>query len=85
MCVIRKNQSSVAFKVYNKTKMSKEKECLAYSELTLMKRMKHQNIIHLLDDLDTPTSLFMVLELPKVETVVSYLNSDLLFNPKKML
>src|SRR6218665_3022992 len=70
VCVIRKTQSSVAFKVYHKTKMTKEKECLTYSELALMKRMKHQNIIHLLDELDTPSALFMVVELPKVDDIV---------------
>lgn len=56
----------VAIKIYHKMKMGTAKDCFVFSELSLMKRMKHQNLIHLLDDMSTSTEIYLILEMPKV-------------------
>uniref|UniRef100_A0A4W5MYI8 Protein kinase domain-containing protein n=1 Tax=Hucho hucho TaxID=62062 RepID=A0A4W5MYI8_9TELE len=54
-----------ALKIIDKAKCS-GKEHLIENEVAVLRRVKHPNIIQLIDEVDTPTELYLVMELVKV-------------------
>lgn len=43
-----------------------EQEHLIENEVSILRRVKHPNIIMLIEEMDTPTELYLVMELVKV-------------------
>ncbi|XP_034044273.1 serine/threonine-protein kinase DCLK2 isoform X2 [Thalassophryne amazonica] len=63
-CVERSTGKEFALKIINKTKCS-GKEHLIENEVSVLRKVKHPNIIMLIEEVDTPTELYLVMELVK--------------------
>ncbi|XP_052320679.1 serine/threonine-protein kinase DCLK2-like isoform X3 [Oncorhynchus keta] len=63
-CVERSTGKEYALKIIDKAKCS-GKEHLIENEVAVLRRVKHPNIIQLIDEVDTPTELYLVMELVK--------------------
>ncbi|XP_046901884.1 serine/threonine-protein kinase DCLK2 isoform X1 [Hypomesus transpacificus] len=63
-CVERASGKEFALKIIDKTKCS-GKEHLIENEVAVLRRVKHPNIIMLIEELDTTSELFLVMELVK--------------------
>uniref|UniRef100_A0A672FFW9 Serine/threonine-protein kinase DCLK2 n=1 Tax=Salarias fasciatus TaxID=181472 RepID=A0A672FFW9_SALFA len=63
-CVERSTGKEFALKIIDKAKCS-GKEHLIESEVAVLRRVKHPNIIMLIEEVDTPTELYLVMELVK--------------------
>ncbi|XP_061574493.1 serine/threonine-protein kinase DCLK2 isoform X2 [Cololabis saira] len=63
-CVERSTGKEFALKIINKAKCS-GKEHLIENEVAVLRRVKHPNIIMLIEELDTPSDLCLVMELVK--------------------
>uniref|UniRef100_A0A8C5EF56 Serine/threonine-protein kinase DCLK2 n=1 Tax=Gouania willdenowi TaxID=441366 RepID=A0A8C5EF56_GOUWI len=63
-CVERSTGRSYALKIINKDKC-RGKEHMIQSEVSILRRVKHPNIVLLIEEIDTPTELFLVMELVK--------------------
>lgn len=62
MAVDRKSGDDVAVKIIDRSK-SKTNSQMIDSEISIMKRVSHPNIVKLIDDIQTSTSIFLILEL----------------------
>uniref|UniRef100_A0A8C4YVL5 non-specific serine/threonine protein kinase n=1 Tax=Gadus morhua TaxID=8049 RepID=A0A8C4YVL5_GADMO len=63
-CVERSTGREFALKVINKDKCI-GKEHMVQSELSILRRIKHPNIVLLIEEMDTPNELYLVMELVK--------------------
>ncbi|XP_048384806.1 serine/threonine-protein kinase DCLK2 isoform X3 [Stegostoma tigrinum] len=63
-CVERSSGKEYALKIIDKAKCS-GKEHLIENEVAVLRRVKHPNIIMLIEEVDTPTELYLVMELVK--------------------
>ncbi|XP_030590784.1 serine/threonine-protein kinase DCLK2 isoform X2 [Archocentrus centrarchus] len=63
-CVERSTGKEFALKIIDKTKCS-GKEHLIESEVAVLRKVKHPNIIMLIEEVDTPSELYLVMELVK--------------------
>ncbi|KAM6940701.1 serine/threonine-protein kinase DCLK2 [Xenentodon cancila] len=63
-CVERSTGKEFALKIINKARCS-GKEHLIENEVAVLRRVKHPNIIMLIEELDTPSELCLVMELVK--------------------
>ncbi|XP_032419739.1 serine/threonine-protein kinase DCLK2-like [Xiphophorus hellerii] len=63
-CVERSTGKEFALKIINKAKCS-GKEHLIENEVAVLRRVKHPNIIMLIEEVDTPSELCLVMELVK--------------------
>uniref|UniRef100_A0A3B3SYZ8 Serine/threonine-protein kinase DCLK2 n=1 Tax=Paramormyrops kingsleyae TaxID=1676925 RepID=A0A3B3SYZ8_9TELE len=63
-CVERATGMEFALKIIDKAKCS-GKEHLIENEVAILRRVKHPNIIMLIEEVDTPTELYLVMELVK--------------------
>ncbi|XP_016297878.1 serine/threonine-protein kinase DCLK2-like isoform X3 [Sinocyclocheilus anshuiensis] len=63
-CVERSTGKEFALKIIDKNKC-RGKEHLIESEVAVLRRVKHPNIIMLIEEMDTPTELYLVMELVK--------------------
>ncbi|XP_064191401.1 serine/threonine-protein kinase DCLK2-like isoform X4 [Anguilla rostrata] len=63
-CVERSTGKEFALKIIDKAKCS-GKEHLIENEVAVLRRVKHPNIIMLIEEVDTPTELYLVMELVK--------------------
>ncbi|XP_059410274.1 serine/threonine-protein kinase DCLK2-like isoform X7 [Carassius carassius] len=63
-CVERSTGKEFALKIIDKIKC-RGKEHLIESEVAVLRRVKHPNIIMLIEEVDTPTELYLVMELVK--------------------
>ncbi|GCB70061.1 hypothetical protein scyTo_0001186 [Scyliorhinus torazame] len=63
-CVERSSGKEYALKIIDKAKCS-GKEHLIENEVAVLRRVKHPNIIMLVEEVDTPTELYLVMELVK--------------------
>ncbi|XP_017341903.1 serine/threonine-protein kinase DCLK2 isoform X1 [Ictalurus punctatus] len=63
-CVERATGQEYALKIIDKAKCS-GKEHLIANEVAILRRVRHPSIIHLIEEVDTPTELYLVMELVK--------------------
>ncbi|XP_072477327.1 serine/threonine-protein kinase DCLK2 isoform X1 [Notamacropus eugenii] len=63
-CIERSTGKEFALKIIDKTKCC-GKEHLIENEVSILRRVKHPNIIMLIEEMDTATELFLVMELVK--------------------
>ncbi|XP_044537630.1 serine/threonine-protein kinase DCLK2 [Gracilinanus agilis] len=63
-CIDRSTGKEFALKIIDKTKCC-GKEHLIENEVSILRRVKHPNIIMLIEEMDTATELFLVMELVK--------------------
>ncbi|KAL4618143.1 serine/threonine-protein kinase DCLK2-like [Arapaima gigas] len=63
-CVERATGMEFALKIINKAKCS-GKEHLIENEVAVLRKVKHPNIIMLIEEVDTPSELYLVMELVK--------------------
>ncbi|NXV37333.1 DCLK2 kinase, partial [Rissa tridactyla] len=63
-CVERSTGKEFALKIIDKAKCC-GKEHLIENEVSILRQVKHPNIIMLIEEMDTPTELFLVMELVK--------------------
>ncbi|XP_050973237.1 serine/threonine-protein kinase DCLK2 isoform X1 [Labeo rohita] len=63
-CVERATGKEFALKIIDKNKC-RGKEHLIENEVAVLRRVKHPNIIMLIEEVDTPTELYLVMELVK--------------------
>ncbi|KAM3864794.1 serine/threonine-protein kinase DCLK2 [Diretmus argenteus] len=63
-CVERSTGNEYALKIIDKAKCS-GKEHLIENEVAVLRRVKHPNIIMLIEEVDTPSELYLVMELVK--------------------
>ncbi|XP_059819350.1 serine/threonine-protein kinase DCLK2 isoform X1 [Hypanus sabinus] len=63
-CVERSSGKEFALKIIDKAKCS-GKEHLIENEVAVLRKVKHPNIIMLIEEMDTPTELYLVMELVK--------------------
>nr|XP_055044866.1 serine/threonine-protein kinase DCLK2 isoform X5 [Misgurnus anguillicaudatus] len=63
-CVERSSGQEFALKIIDKAKCS-GKEHLIANEVAILRRVRHPSIIMLIEELDTPTELYLVMELVK--------------------
>ncbi|NWT95359.1 DCLK2 kinase, partial [Urocynchramus pylzowi] len=63
-CVERSTRKEFALKIIDKAKCC-GKEHLIENEVSILRRVKHPNIIMLIEEMDTPTELYLVMELVK--------------------
>ncbi|KAG1956566.1 serine/threonine-protein kinase DCLK2 [Pimephales promelas] len=63
-CVERSTGKEFALKIIDKNKC-RGKEHLIENEVAVLRRVKHPNIIMLIEEVDTPTDLYLVMELVK--------------------
>ncbi|TRY53609.1 hypothetical protein DNTS_033074, partial [Danionella cerebrum] len=63
-CVERSTGQEYALKIIDKAKCS-GKEHLIVNEVSILRRVRHPSIIMLIEELDTPTELYLVMELVK--------------------
>ncbi|XP_039397957.1 serine/threonine-protein kinase DCLK2 isoform X4 [Mauremys reevesii] len=64
-CVERATGKEFALKIIDKAKCC-GKEHLIENEVSILRQVKHTNIIMLIEEMDTPTELYLVMELVKV-------------------
>ncbi|XP_022086203.1 serine/threonine-protein kinase DCLK1-like isoform X2 [Acanthaster planci] len=63
-CLNRSSKNEFALKIINKRKcIGKEK--MIQSEVSILRQVQHPNIIRLIEEFDTPSELFLVMELVK--------------------
>ncbi|CAH1778060.1 unnamed protein product [Owenia fusiformis] len=81
-CVSRIKKKAFALKIIDKTKC-KGKEQMIENEVSILRRVKHPNIILLVEDFDTATELYLVMELVKggdlfmaISTLTKYTEQD---------
>ena len=64
-CLHKSTKTQFALKIINKSKC-KGKEAMIASEVAILRKVKHTNIIQLIDDFDYANELYLVMELVKV-------------------
>ncbi|XP_044875524.1 serine/threonine-protein kinase DCLK2 isoform X4 [Mauremys mutica] len=64
-CIERATGKEFALKIIDKAKCC-GKEHLIENEVSILRQVKHTNIIMLIEEMDTPTELYLVMELVKV-------------------
>lgn len=64
-CSHKATKAQFALKIINKSKC-KGKEAMIASEVAILRKVKHKNIIQLIDDFDYTNELYLVMELVKV-------------------
>ncbi|KAG7221926.1 hypothetical protein INR49_016952, partial [Caranx melampygus] len=70
-CVERSTGKEFALKIIDKAKCS-GKEHLIENEVAVLRRVKHPNIIMLIEEVDTPSELYLVMELVKVRVQANF-------------
>uniref|UniRef100_A0A672K514 Protein kinase domain-containing protein n=1 Tax=Sinocyclocheilus grahami TaxID=75366 RepID=A0A672K514_SINGR len=65
-CVERSTGREYALKIINKSKC-RGKEHMIQNEVSILRRVKHPNIVLLIEEMDTYSELYMVMELVKVK------------------
>ncbi|XP_043929307.1 serine/threonine-protein kinase DCLK1 isoform X2 [Protopterus annectens] len=63
-CIERSTGREYALKIINKSKC-RGKEHMIQNEVSILRRVKHPNIVLLIEEMDTPTELYLVMELVK--------------------
>jgi doublecortin-like kinase 1/2 len=64
-CIHKTTRIQFALKIIDKSKC-KGKEAMIASEVAILRKVKHQNIIQLIEDFDYTNELYLVMELVKV-------------------
>ena len=78
----RSSRKEYALKIINKSKCQ-GREQMIENEVCILRRVQHPNIIQLVEDVETPTELYLVMELVKVRP--SYTGSFTIGNVNGML
>uniref|UniRef100_A0A4W3K3U1 Serine/threonine-protein kinase DCLK1 n=1 Tax=Callorhinchus milii TaxID=7868 RepID=A0A4W3K3U1_CALMI len=63
-CIERSTNREYALKIINKSKC-RGKEHMIQNEVSILRRVKHPNIVLLIEEMDTPSELYLVMELVK--------------------
>uniref|UniRef100_A0A8C5LJV9 non-specific serine/threonine protein kinase n=1 Tax=Leptobrachium leishanense TaxID=445787 RepID=A0A8C5LJV9_9ANUR len=63
-CIERSTGREYALKIINKSKC-RGKEHMIQNEVSILRRVKHPNIVLLIEEMDMPTELYLVMELVK--------------------
>ncbi|XP_048388875.1 serine/threonine-protein kinase DCLK1a isoform X2 [Stegostoma tigrinum] len=63
-CIERSTSREYALKIINKSKC-RGKEHMIQNEVSILRRVKHPNIVLLIEEMDTPSELYLVMELVK--------------------
>ncbi|PFX18822.1 Serine/threonine-protein kinase DCLK1 [Stylophora pistillata] len=63
-CKSRKTNKEYALKIISKAKV-KGKEHMVENEISILRRVKHKNIVELIEEYETPKEIFLVMELVK--------------------
>ncbi|XP_020604528.1 serine/threonine-protein kinase DCLK1-like, partial [Orbicella faveolata] len=63
-CKNRKTNREYALKIISKAKV-KGKEHMVENEISILRRVKHRNIVELMEEYETPKEIFLVMELVK--------------------
>ncbi|XP_072899991.1 serine/threonine-protein kinase DCLK1a isoform X1 [Hemitrygon akajei] len=63
-CMERSTSREYALKIINKSKC-RGKEHMIQNEVSILRRVKHPNIVLLIEEMDTPNELYLVMELVK--------------------
>ncbi|XP_067042239.1 serine/threonine-protein kinase DCLK1-like isoform X6 [Acropora muricata] len=63
-CRNRKTNKEFALKIISKAKV-KGKEHMVENEISILRRVKHKNIVELIEEYETPKEIFLVMELVK--------------------
>lgn len=63
-CIERSTSREYALKIINKSKC-RGKEHMIQNEVSILRRVKHPNIVLLIEEMDTPNELYLVMELVK--------------------
>jgi len=73
-CVHRKSGEYYALKIIDK-EICKGKEHMIASEVAILRKVRHANIVHLYAEFDFPKQLYLVMELVKVRLVLLFLQT----------
>ncbi|KAK3554523.1 hypothetical protein QTP70_024429 [Hemibagrus guttatus] len=80
-CVERSTGKEFALKIIDKNKC-RGKEHLIESEVAVLRRVKHPNIIMLMEEVDTPSELYLVMELVKGGDLFDAITSSMKYTEK---
>ncbi|XP_058242248.1 serine/threonine-protein kinase DCLK2 isoform X2 [Hemibagrus wyckioides] len=80
-CVERSTGKEYALKIIDKNKC-RGKEHLIESEVAVLRRVKHPNIIMLMEEVDTPSELYLVMELVKGGDLFDAITSSMKYTEK---
>ncbi|XP_053358166.1 serine/threonine-protein kinase DCLK2 isoform X3 [Clarias gariepinus] len=80
-CVERSTGKEFALKIIDKKKC-RGKEHLIESEVAVLRRVKHPNIIMLMEEVDTPSELYLVMELVKGGDLFDAITSSMKYTEK---
>ncbi|KAF5902167.1 serine/threonine-protein kinase DCLK2-like isoform X5, partial [Clarias magur] len=80
-CVERSTGREFALKIIDKKKC-RGKEHLIESEVAVLRRVKHPNIIMLMEEVDTPSELYLVMELVKGGDLFDAITSSMKYTEK---
>ncbi|XP_060782534.1 serine/threonine-protein kinase DCLK2 isoform X2 [Neoarius graeffei] len=80
-CVERSTGKEFALKIIDKKKC-RGKEHLIESEVAVLRRVKHPNIIMLMEEVDTPSELYLVMELVKGGDLFDAITSSVKYTEK---
>ena len=67
--LFRSQKRQFALKIINKSKC-KGKEQMIENEVSILRRVKHVNIIALIEEFETSEELYLVMELVKVRNII---------------
>lgn len=56
-------------KIFDKSRLTSDELDAIYYELSMLRRLKHDNILHFFDDMDTIPELYVLVEYFKVSTI----------------
>ena len=68
-CKLKNTNNEYAMKIMDKAKL-KGKEHMVENEITIMKDCNHPNIVRLIEEFETPTEIYLVMELVKVRSII---------------
>jgi hypothetical protein len=73
-CRKKGNPGKLALKIINKKLLTGEQEATIGHELALIRRLRHSNLLQLIDELNTPTEWYFVVELFPVSIADPFLH-----------
>ena len=74
--VCKNTGKHVAIKIYEKSKLiSRQRKSCVEEEIRILKELNHPNIVRLYDTIDTPKHLYLIMELIKGRSLLSYVRS----------
>ena len=70
-CKLKNTSNEYAMKVMDKAKL-KGKEHMVENEIAIMKECNHPNIVRLIEEFETPSEIYLVMELIKVGIIIIF-------------